>query len=73
MATLLRYREWDACGEVYSDNGVALIHTATFIEDGPEETWCSHCKDNYLDHQSKYYDEPDVSEAVEWSDFDPDC
>ena len=31
-------------GEVYSDNGVDLIHTATFIEDGPEETWCIHCK-----------------------------
>jgi hypothetical protein len=38
MAMLLRYRECDACGEVYSDNGVDLIHTAAFIEDGPEET-----------------------------------
>lgn len=73
MATALSLRECDACGEVYFDNGVDLISTSSFIEDGPDEIWCTHCMDNYLDYQSKYYEEPDVSEATEWSDFDPDC
>jgi len=66
-------RHCDACDELYPSNGVELIRTVKFIEDGPDEVWCKHCMENYLDHQSKYYEEPDVSEAVEWSDFDPDC
>jgi len=70
-APSLRY--CDACDELYPSNGVELIRTVKFIEDGPDEVWCKHCMENYLDHQSKYYEEPDVSEAVEWSDFDPDC
>lgn len=73
MALLNRYRECDACGEIYSDNGVDLIHVSMFTEDGPNETWCIHCKDNFLDHQLKHYEEPEVTEATEWSDFDPDC
>lgn len=73
MATALKPRQCDACDEVYFDNGVDLIHVPSKIEDGPDEIWCRHCMDNYLDHQSKYYEEPDVDEATEWSDFDPDC
>lgn len=66
-------RNCDSCNEIYLDDGVDLIRTASFIEDGPDEIWCKYCVENWHDHQSKYYDEPDVGEAVEWSDFDPDC
>lgn len=66
-------RHCDSCDEVYFDNGVDLVSTESFIEDGPDEIWCKHCVENWQDHQSKYYDEPDVSEATEWGDFDPDC
>ena len=73
MSAAINYRYCDSCDELYLDNGVELIYAADKIEDGPNEIWCHHCLDNYLDHQSKYYDESDVSEADEWHDFDPDC
>ena len=71
--TGLSLRHCDSCNEVYSDSGVDLVSTGSFIEDGPDEIWCKHCAENWQDHQSKYYEEPDVSEATEWSDFDQDC